>query len=282
MTRSPTPTMTEAVDVDVDPATAFTVFTDEFEQWWGNGPIDAWDSSRVVGRRIEPGVGGRILELYPDGDLELGRVIVWEPGARVAWDSSVDDVTIDVTFEPLDGGGTRVRVDGTATGPGAGAGFSFVRMTPQWLPRHLARRATGQVRPPLGPLHVVLRDATPAATARWLVDAFGFEPTGDIPAEEPVPDHTWVELRVGDGSASVILWGLDGADGRDGSGQGVPAAAEAGPIPWVFVDDLDAHLARAVAAGAVVVSPIVHHGFRSYTAADAVGRHWVFAQAAPA
>ena len=59
MTQSTMPTMSETVDVDVDPMTAFTVFTDEFEQWWGNGPIDAWDSSRVVSRRIEPGVGGR-------------------------------------------------------------------------------------------------------------------------------------------------------------------------------------------------------------------------------
>ncbi len=58
MTQSTVPTMSEAIDVDVDPMTAFTVFTDEFADWWGNGPIDAWDSSRVVGRRIEPGVGG--------------------------------------------------------------------------------------------------------------------------------------------------------------------------------------------------------------------------------
>lgn len=54
--------------------TAFTVFTDELDQWWGNGPIDAWDSSRAIGRRIEPGVGGRLIEQYADDALELGRV----------------------------------------------------------------------------------------------------------------------------------------------------------------------------------------------------------------
>ena len=181
MTQSTMPTMSETVDVDVDPMTAFTVFTDEFEQWWGNGPIDAWDSSRVVSRRIEPGVGGRLLEVYADDALEFGRVTVWEPGARVSWASSVDDVTIDVTFEPLDAGRTRVRVDGTATGPNAGDGFSFVRMTPQWLPRYLDRRAAGRTRPPLGRLHVVLRYEKPAAAARWLAEAFGFEAPGDIP-----------------------------------------------------------------------------------------------------
>ena len=269
MTQSTTPTMSEVVDVDVDPTTAFAVFTDELEQWWGNGPIDAWDSSRVVGRRIEPGVGGRILELYPDDDLELGRVTVWEPGARVSWTSSVDDVTIDVTFEPLDGGRTRVRVDGTATGPASGEGFSFVRMTPQWLPRHLSRRADGRARPPLGRLHVVLRYEKPAAAGRWLAAAFGFDLPGDIPDTEPDPGHTWVELRVGGGA--IILWSLE--DGGTVSG--------ADHLPWVFVDDLDAHLARAEAAGATIVSPIVHHGFRSYTAADCEGRQWIFAQAPP-
>ena len=43
--------VTSTIDVDVDPMTAFKVFTDEFDQWWGNGPIDAWDSSRCIGRR---------------------------------------------------------------------------------------------------------------------------------------------------------------------------------------------------------------------------------------
>lgn len=271
MTESTIPTMTVAVDVDVDPMTAFTVFTDEFEQWWGNGPIDAWDSSRVVGRRIEPGVGGRLLELYADDELELGKITVWEPGARLAWTSSADDAAIEVTFEPLDGGRTRVRVDGTATGPKAEAGFAFVRMTPQWLPRYLARRAAGRARPPLGRLHVVLRYARPASTGRWLAEAFGFEPTGDLPEEEPDPGRAWIELRIGDGDAAVILWPLEAGG----------TVSDNDHLPWVFVDDLDAHLAHAEAAGATIVSPIFHHGFRSYTAADCEGRHWVFAQAPP-
>ena len=58
--------VTSTIDVDVDPMTAFTAFTDEIDQWWGNGPIDAWDSSRCIGRRFEPGVGGRLLEQTRD------------------------------------------------------------------------------------------------------------------------------------------------------------------------------------------------------------------------
>lgn len=144
-------------------------------------------------------------------------------------------------------------------------------MTPQWLPRHLARRAAGRARRQLGHLHVVLRYEKPAATARWLVEAFGFEPTGDLPEHEPDPEHMWVELRVGEGTAAVVLWGLE----PDG------AVSASDHLPWVYVDDLDAHLARAEAAGATIVSPIVHHGFRSYTAADCEGRRWLFAQAPP-
>jgi hypothetical protein len=271
MSPTTAPTMTTSVEVDVDADTAFRVFTDELEHWWGNGPIDAWDSSRAVARRIEPGVGGRVLEVYDDDALELGRITVWEPGTRVSWTSSVDDVTLDVTFEALDPGRTRVQVDGTATGPNAGAGFSFATMTPQWLPRHLARRAAGRPRAPLGPLHLVLRYATPAATGRWLVDAFDLEPSGDLPTDEPDPERTWIELRVGDGAALVVLWTLE-----DGA-----TVSPSDHLPWVYVDDLDRHLERAEAAGATIVAPITQHGFRSYTAADCEGRHWLFAQRPP-
>ena len=129
-----------AVDVDVDPVTAFVAFTDEIDQWWGNGPIDAWDSSRCIGRKIEPHVGGRLLEVYEDDALELGRVTVWEPGARVCWQSSVDDVTIEVRFTAI-AKGTRVEVDGTVPGNNVDcAGLSFVRMTPEWFPHWFDRR----------------------------------------------------------------------------------------------------------------------------------------------
>lgn len=261
--------ISSTVEVEADPMTAFTVFTDELDQWWGNGPIDAWDSSRAIGRRIEPGVGGRLIEQYADNALELGRVTVWEPGTRVAWQSSVDDVVIDVTFEPI-ANGTRVRVEGRVPEGGTGsAGLSYVTMTPQWLPRHLARRAAGVVRPELARLNVVVRYAKPVAAAHWLMDAFGLEPTGDVPAEDG-EGFNWVEFRVGAGA--VMLWPLDGLH---------DPAAPSTHEPWVYVDDLDAHFARAEARGATIVDPINHHGFRAYTAADPDGRRWTFAQARP-
>src|SRR5690606_2618943 len=99
---------------------------------------------------------------------------------------------------------------------------SILRMTPQWFPRHLTRRAAGAARPDPGRLGLALRSPTPVATARWLADAFGLVCTGDIPDEEGDPEYTWIEFRVG--NAFIVLWGGDAAVGTD--------------TPIVFVDDL--------------------------------------------
>ena len=162
--------------------------------------------------------------------------------------------------------GTASRVTGIVPdGVDGTAQLSMVRMAPQWFPRHVARRAGAAGRPDYGRLHLALRSATPAATARWLAEAFQLEPTADIPEQEGDPDYTWIEFRVG--TSFVVLWGGGGTIGTDS--------------PFVYVDDLDAHLKHAEAAGATIVSSITEHGFRSYTAADNEGRHWVFAQSGP-
>ena len=256
--------VTSTIDLDVDPMTAFTAFTDEIEQWWGNGPIDAWDSSRCIGRRLEPGVGGRLLEVYEDDALELARVTVWEPGARVCWQSSVDDVVIEVHFEPI-ADGTRVRVDGIVPdGKIGGAGLSFVRMTPEWLPRWIERRPAP--RPELSRLNVIVHYAKPVAAAHWLCDVFGFETTTSLPDEDS-EDFTWIEIRIGNGA--IMLY---------------PAVGDATGVthqPFVYVDDVEAHFARASTAGATIVEPIKHHGFKAYVVEDLEGRRWTVAQARP-
>lgn len=256
--------MTTSVDVNVDPLTAFTVFTEEWDQWWGNGPIDAWDSSRCIGRTIEPGVGGRLLELYPDDQLELARITVWEPGVRLGWTSSVDDVRIEVRFEPV-GDGTRVRVEGTLPEGGHDdGGTAILRMAPEWLPRWLDRRP--DVRPELSRLNLIVHYAKPVAAARWLCDAFGFETTTSLP-ETDGETFTWIEIRIGNGALFLH-----------------PASGDTSGVthqPFVHVDDLDAHHDHAVAAGATIVEPITHHGFKAYVVDDLEGRRWTFAQARP-
>src|SRR3954447_11394109 len=194
--------MTETIDVDTDPNTAFTTFTDEFDQWWGRGPIDAYDTWRLVERRIEGGVGGRLVEDYGDEERTLGTITIWEPGARLAWRSR-NDVTIEVTFE-AHGSGTRVRVNGIVPeGVDGTDQLSMVRMAPQWLPRFLERRKNGGAPADYGRLDLALRPAPPAATARWLAEVFQREPTADIPGEEGNADHTWIEFRVG--SSFIVL-----------------------------------------------------------------------------
>lgn len=73
---------TASVWVAVDPATAFTAFTDELDLWWVRGPINYFDAAKAVGMRCEPGIGGRLLEVYnaATGEgKELGRITIWEP-----------------------------------------------------------------------------------------------------------------------------------------------------------------------------------------------------------
>jgi hypothetical protein len=83
--------------------------------------------------RCERGVGGRILEVYDteSGEgLELARITVWEPGTRLAWKSSLDDVPIDVRFDPTSMG-TIVRLEATVSEGGEDrGGSSFVAVTP--------------------------------------------------------------------------------------------------------------------------------------------------------
>jgi uncharacterized glyoxalase superfamily protein PhnB len=52
-------------------------------------------------------------------------------------------------------------------------------------------------------------------------------------------------------------------------------------MPWVYVDDLDAHFAHARAGGATIVKEIHQQGYRAYEAEDLEGRRWTFAQARP-
>jgi Domain of unknown function (DUF4440)/Activator of Hsp90 ATPase homolog 1-like protein len=95
------------VEVEVDPATAFEVFTEETAAWWQR------DRGLFGGRgtlTFEGGEGGRILLV--DG-TEVGRVSVWEPGPRLRFSygppggAEEDRTEVEVRFEAAEFG-TRV------------------------------------------------------------------------------------------------------------------------------------------------------------------------------
>jgi uncharacterized glyoxalase superfamily protein PhnB len=267
------------VEVATDPLTAFLAFTDELDVWWVRGPINAYDSGRLVEMRCEPGVGGRILEVYDveSGEgLELARITVWEPGRRLAWESSLDDVAIDVRFEAT-AAGTIVRLQATVSEGGEDRGGSaFVSVTPAWFGAWMRRRdSTPREARDLARLALTLHYARPAAAARWLTHAFGFEspsplPEGDDPLVDEQYGFPWIEFHVG--NASIMIEPLAGPPVDH---------AQVTHMPWVFVDDVESHLAHARANGATIVQELESHGFTSYTALDLEGRRWRFAQARP-
>jgi uncharacterized glyoxalase superfamily protein PhnB len=266
------------VEVAVDPDTAFAAFTEELDLWWVRGPINHFAGGRALAMRCEPGVGGRLLEVYEDDALELGRITAWEPGKRLAWRSSLDDVNIDVSFAPADAGClVRVQASIPAGGQDRG-GTAWVRVTPKWFGPWCARRdsAAHEVRD-LARLALGVSYTRPAAAARWLASAFGFTSPDPLPeGNDPLPEtghgHPWIEFRLGD--SSLMIFKLD-----------APAAGEgrqAVHTPWVYVDDIDAHYERARTTGATIVTELASPwGLPFYVADDLEGNRWTFAQARP-
>lgn len=84
-----------SIDVEVEPVAAFDLFTRETGAWWRADRSLHGGSGAVT---FEPGVGGSVC----DGDTEIGRVKVWEPGPRLVFGYGDTDV--------------EVRFEGTATG----------------------------------------------------------------------------------------------------------------------------------------------------------------------
>lgn len=122
----------------------------------------------------------------------------------------------------------------------------------------------------------------PAAAIDWLCRAFGFEVRLKVEGEGGRIEHS--ELVFGDG---LIMVGTAGGD-RPGQAQMVsPRSINGGntQLLGVFVDDVDAHCARARAAGAQVFRELETTDYgegywtdRGYGATDLEGHMWFFMQ----
>src|SRR4029453_6341890 len=123
-----------SVEGAVDADTAFTIFTEEMDLWQVRSPISFYDSARAIAKRCGRGVGGRVMEVYDDGVFEIARITVWEPGKRLSWKDTHDDVEVDIWFEAPGPGRTLVRVDARVPEGGADrGGTSIVRVGPAWF-----------------------------------------------------------------------------------------------------------------------------------------------------
>lgn len=116
------------------------------------------------------------------------------------------------------------------------------------------------------------RDAV--AAVDWLCEAFGFEKHLVVPAEGGGIAHT--QLVLGNG---MIM--LGSARDDDFGRLQAPLEAPGAPVsqsPYIIVEDVDGHHARAVAAGAEIVLPPADqdYGGRLYSCRDPEGNLWNF------
>jgi uncharacterized protein YndB with AHSA1/START domain len=105
------PPVRKSVTVAAPQARAFDVFAGRIGEWWERS--HSIGSAPQTDVTIEPRAGGRFYETCADGtELDWGRVLVWEPPARLvlAW-----QLTAEWKFDP--GFTTEVEVNFVALGP---------------------------------------------------------------------------------------------------------------------------------------------------------------------
>jgi len=106
-----------ALRVAATPARAFDAFTREIGTWWRPNELFAFTPNGPGRLAFEGGPGGRLIEALPNGtEFEVGRILAWEPGVRLAFSwrqasfTSDQRTEVEVRFEPV-GDQTRVTVE---------------------------------------------------------------------------------------------------------------------------------------------------------------------------
>jgi hypothetical protein len=107
------------VDVKAPAARAFELFAKHMGEWWPRGRTPG--GKPHVDVVIEPQANGRWFEQAGDGTVTpWGRVLVWDPphtlvlgwqlNSKFTFDPKVL-MEVEIRFEPLPGGGTRVSLE---------------------------------------------------------------------------------------------------------------------------------------------------------------------------
>ena len=112
------------------------------------------------------------------------------------------------------------------------------------------------------------------AALEWLTVAFGFRDLKELHFMNPDGSVGHAEMEVADGVVFML---------GQGGGHGTSAPRQLGGLSAmlaVYVDDVEAHLARARAAGARICAELEDKpwGDRCYEAEDVAGHRWMFCQ----
>lgn len=122
----------------------------------------------------------------------------------------------------------------------------------------------------------VLRYADATKAVEWLRDAFGFRTVYAVPDPNGTISHAEMSLGTG-----ILMFGptSPGTPAPDGAAD--PSAAR--HAIYVYVDDVEAHAARAIAAGAEITRELAatDYGSIGYSALDFEGNHWSFGSYLP-
>ncbi len=119
------------------------------------------------------------------------------------------------------------------------------------------------------------------AAMDWLAKAFGFTERTRMVDEDGRLSHG--ELEAGEGGVIMLASPPPDYEGPKHHRETCKQARKWSTVPWiidgvlVYVDDLDAHQARAKAAGATILSEIeADSPGRRYRAEDLEGHCWFF------
>lgn len=108
------------------------------------------------------------------------------------------------------------------------------------------------------------------AMLAWLSRVFGMTERMRVPGPNGKTSHA--EMGFGDG---LVMMGCPGPDYKNPKRLGVVTV-----LLFVNVDDVEAHFARAKAAGAEIVTELEDKPYgRTYAAKDPEGHQWHFAKA---
>lgn len=106
-----------AVRVPASPERAFEIFTRDIGEWWQPSGLFRLASHGDGRLEFEPGPGGCLFTTWASGRrYEIGRILVWEPGARLVFEwrqpsfEPGQSTEVEVRFEPV-GDATRVSVE---------------------------------------------------------------------------------------------------------------------------------------------------------------------------